>query len=63
MHEYVHKVHIRNGTYMYKVDMDLHMCKPTVVVLKARPQTTAFCMGLSSMEVPEQALDGIPLGL
>ena len=35
-----------------------------LLVLKARHLSgSAFCTGFSRLEVPEQALDGIPLGL
>ena len=34
-----------------------------LIVLKARHlSSSAFCTGFSRLEVPEQALDGIPLG-
>ena len=36
----------------------------TLLVLKARHlRGSAFCTGVSRLEVPEQALDGIPLGV
>ena len=50
--------------------VDLHIVLHTnkyklpLVVLKARHlSNSAFCNGFSRLEVPEQALDGIPLGL
>ena len=43
--------------------MELNCCPPLVFKARAPNDGSAFCIGFSRLEVPEQTLGGIPLGL
>ena len=51
-----------NNNYLYYT-IELFNLPPLVLKVRAHNDGSAFCIGFSRLEVPEQTLGGIPLGL